>query len=236
MSTILTIETSTQACSVALSVDGVAEQEISLEPRSHTRLLLPLIDKLLAKAAITPAQLTAIAYTAGPGSFTGLRIGFGVVQGLAFGCDLPVIGVSTLQTLVVGAQRQQALTAGDVVVPAFDARMGEVYWGAYRLADCHSKTGLPETVIADSLTTPDRVAEEVDGNNCIGVGEGFHLQAQFPVKPRQIFENLYPQAIDIVPLAEFAWQQGEAVAIDKAELTYLRDTVSWKKRQRLRTS
>ncbi|UTW45529.1 tRNA (adenosine(37)-N6)-threonylcarbamoyltransferase complex dimerization subunit type 1 TsaB [bacterium SCSIO 12696] len=231
MSALLAIETSTQACSAALLWKGHSYQEISVEPRSHTRLLLPMVDKLLADAGISPAQLDAIAYTAGPGSFTGLRIGFGVVQGLAFGCDLPVIGVSTLQTLALAAQRELSLSAKTQLLTAFDARMGEVYWGLYQL----ESGSVPEAVIDDCLTAPQQVGQGASDANLVGVGEGWHLAEQFPLSPQHVYEGLFPQAVDVLTLASEGFNNGQAVPVEQAQLTYLRDTVSWKKRQRLRT-
>ncbi|MGS2723200.1 tRNA (adenosine(37)-N6)-threonylcarbamoyltransferase complex dimerization subunit type 1 TsaB [Porticoccus sp. GXU_MW_L64] len=231
MSVLLAIDTATQACSAALKVGSETRQEITLEPRSHTRLLLPMVDKLLADADLLPSQLDAIAYTAGPGSFTGLRIGFGVVQGLAFACDLPVIPVSSLHTLALGAQRQLPIAEGAVIIPAFDARMSEVYWGAYQ-----TTSEVAKTVVSDCLTAPDAVAAnivaEVAAENAVGVGEGWHLAQQFPWQPGAVDESLYPQAIDALALA--ADNMEAAVAVEQAQLVYLRDTVSWKKRERLR--
>ena len=210
---------------------GDVRQELSLEPRSHTRLLLPMVDKLLAEAGLSPSQLNAIAYTAGPGSFTGLRIGFGVVQGLAFASDLPVIGVSTLQALAVGAQRQLQLEQSAVVIPAFDARMAEVYWGAYQCTD-----SLPQTLLEDCLTPPDEVAKKLIGEvpveGLVGVGEGWHLAEQFPLQPGAVYKEIYPQALDALTLATTNIEA--AVPVEQAQLVYLRDTVSWKKRERLR--
>ena len=236
MSVLLAIDTSTQACSAALLYEGELIQELSGEPRSHTRLLLPMIDRLLAAAGCKLQQLDAIAYTAGPGSFTGLRIGMGVVQGLAFGADLPVIGVSSLETLALGAQRQLNLTGKQLIIPAFDARMGEIYWAVYRAGASQSdQTVFMETVTPDSLTAPESVAAElaVTGPVC-GVGEGWQYAQQFAVTAGAIHSELLPEAQDAARLAEPLLQQGRAVSVEQAELMYLRDTVSWKKRQRLR--
>ena len=232
LSVLLAIDTSTQACSVALLRNDEVIQEFSHRPRSHTRLLLPMVDKVLAEAGCALPQLSAVAYTAGPGSFTGLRIGMGVVQGLAFGADLPVIGVSTLQALAVGARRQLNLVGDQLVIPAFDARMGEIYWGVYRADD----EAPAQTVIADSLTEPAAVASELNAAQAIyGVGEGWQYAGQFPVAAQNIHVDLLPEAQDAARLAEPLLQQGKAVPVEQAELVYLRDTVSWKKRRRLRT-
>ena len=241
MSALLAIDTSTQACSAALLYNGECTQRLANEPRSHTRLLLPIVDELLASSGCTLQQLDAIAFTAGPGSFTGLRIGLGVVQGLAFAADLPVIGVSTLQALALRAQRQLSLAGDQFIVPAFDARMGEIYWGVYRTS-CGNADGIsagksshkvPELVIADSLTAPAQVAKELNAP-VLGVGEGWQYMDQFPLTASSVHTDLFPQAQDVLLLAELQWQLGKALPVEQAELIYLRDTVSWKKRERLR--
>lgn len=231
MSVILAIDTSTNACSAALLNKGELIQEISLEPRSHTRLLLEMVDKVLSSAQLTLAQLDAIAYTSGPGSFTGLRIGMGVVQGLAFGADLPVVGISTLQALSLGAVKSCELESGQLILPAFDARMGEIYWGCYRL----DQNGLVIAECDDQLTPPEIVGANLSGEQIvIGVGEGWQFESEFPVQPAKVVVNLMPEAKDVALLAEPLVKQGKVVPIEQAELVYLRDTVSWKKRERLR--
>src|SRR5690606_19863123 len=133
MARILALDTATDACSVALNIDGEVTEDFIVAPQEHTRRLLPMVDGLLAAGQIALGDLDAIAFTRGPGSFTGLRICVGVVQGLAFGADLPVIGVSTLLTMTASAQRLLNLEPTSLVLPALDARMGELYWGLYQV-------------------------------------------------------------------------------------------------------
>ena len=128
MTSFLTIETSTPACSVALQVGSAVTYRYSQEPRSHTKLVMGMVSELLSQAGITVADLDAIGVTVGPGSFTGLRIGFATAQGLAFAADLPVVAVSTLETMVATFLRSQAKQNNyrdKSIVAMLDARMGE---------------------------------------------------------------------------------------------------------------
>ena len=112
MTSMLAIETSTPACSVALRVGDAVISRYCEEPRSHTRLVMSMIDEVLGEAGIKPNQLDGLAVTLGPGSFTGLRIGFATVQGLAFGLDLPVVALSTLEVMAQTTARKQGLEEG----------------------------------------------------------------------------------------------------------------------------
>ena len=122
---LLALETATEACSAALAVDGDIRERFEVAPRGHSELILPMVDELMAEADISIEQVDAIAFGRGPGAFTGLRIAVGVTQGIAFGADLPVVPVSTLAALAQGSESNSVLAA-------IDARMDEVYWGAYQ--------------------------------------------------------------------------------------------------------
>jgi len=126
---ILAIETASESCSVALSLDGVLRERSSLAPRGHAERLLPWVQELLAEAGIALQDLDAVAFSRGPGSFTSLRIGIGVAQGLAWGAGLPVVPVSSLRSAA-----QAAVAHGvQAAMVALDARMDEVFSGLYRL-------------------------------------------------------------------------------------------------------
>jgi len=129
---ILAVDTATQACSAALFIDGETTAEFRLAPREHTQLILPMVESLLQQAAIKIADLDALAFGRGPGSFTGVRIATGIVQGLAFAHNLPVLAISTLASIaqLAGDEHQH-----NNVLAGIDARMGEIYWGCYQRAD-----------------------------------------------------------------------------------------------------
>lgn len=228
MTTILALDTSTTACSVALLHGGVTVQRFVATPREHTRLVLPMMDDLLAEAGISLAEVDALAFTAGPGSFTGLRIGFGVIQGLAFGADLPVIPVSTLAVLALAGARKARLDNA-YVLPALDARMGEIYWGLYRYAQ-----GVITPLLSDKVSSPQRVMDTCPDAPDLGIGDGWRfLEGCLPAA--RIDTELTPDAVSVVSLAQDALERGEARSIDQVELAYIRTEVSWKKREKIRS-
>lgn len=122
---ILAIDTATENCSVALLVNDRVISRSEVAPRDHTKKVLPMVDEVLKEAGLTLQDLDALAFGRGPGSFTGVRIGIGIAQGLAFGAELPMIGVSTLAAMAQASYRLHGATNAAV---AIDARMGEVYW------------------------------------------------------------------------------------------------------------
>lgn len=230
MATILALDTSSDYCSVALVYKGKLDEIKKHAPRQHTQMLLPMVDELLTRNGLRLNDLDAIAFGRGPGSFTGLRICFATVQGLAFGADLPVIAVSTLQAMALAACQQFKL-AGGVVAPMLDARMGQVYWGLYQADD------LTAAVMADSLNNPlDCVHRLKAQTSLIAVGPGWHY-AEFAeqglAEPSQEKAAIEPWAGQIAQLASNVevqdWQNIRAV-----QPVYLRDEVSWVKRQRIR--
>lgn len=126
---ILALDTSTENCSVALLVGDKIFSRSEVSPRGHTTKVLPMVDEVLKEAGVTLNELDALAFGRGPGSFTGVRIGIGIAQGLAFGADLPMIGVSTLKAMAQAVYRRQGES---YAACAIDARMSEVYWGRYQ--------------------------------------------------------------------------------------------------------
>ncbi len=136
---LLAIDTSTDACSAALWLNGEVRQRYQVAPREHGQLILPMIESLLAEAGLALTQLDTLAFGRGPGGFTGVRIANSVIQGLAFGADLPVVPISSLAALAQGAYTEMGTPQ---ILAAIDARIGEVYWGAYRAAQgCASVAG-----------------------------------------------------------------------------------------------
>ena len=244
MPSILSIDTSGTCCSVALSIDDKRLIRRTDTPREHIRLVLPMIDELLAEASLKLVALDAIAFTHGPGSFTGLRIGFGVVQGLSFGAGMPVIALSTLQVMAQRAIRITNLMNTCAIIPAIDARMGELYRGVYRQID-----GLAQSIEPDALCSQHNIsiqpfnglisATPANPPSLIGVGDGWQYQPELyqgneVVKLGAVYQNIGPDAEDILPLAIAAFEEKRMVSIEDVEPVYLRNTISWKKRQRLK--
>lgn len=220
---ILAIDTSSDLCSAALSIDGQIEQRLERQPRRHSELILRMMDDLLAAAELRPTDLDALAYGAGPGSFTGLRIAAGVVQGSAFGIDRPVVPISTLAALAQGHYR---LYGRGQSLPALDARMGEVYWGAYRL----DLDGLMQPVSADQVAMPDTVGVPEAGSwHGIGSGwsaQGAALRARLGARLVGVDPGIACEAHDIAVLAAAAYAAGRAVVAEDALPVYLRDRVT----------
>ena len=215
---LLAFETATEACSVALCVDGEILERFEIAPRRHAELALPWADALLAEGGIARSQLDAIAVGRGPGAFTGVRLAIAIAQGVALGLDRPVIPVSTLAALALPA----ALATPDApVLAAIDARMGELYVGGYRLID-----GRLVAVAEETLSPPDSV--QLDGTGWHGVGTGFAAQdgvlaARFAASLARVEADALPHAADI---ARLALQAGQGIAAESVEPAYLRDNVA----------
>jgi tRNA threonylcarbamoyladenosine biosynthesis protein TsaB len=224
---ILAIDTATEACSVAIWNQGEIHALFELCPREHTQRILPLVQQVLAEAGLTLSQLDALAFGRGPGSFTGVRIGIGIAQGLALGANLPMLGISTLQTMAQGAWR---MTGAQRVLAAIDARMGEVYWGQFERQ--HDGRWLESE--GEAVLSPPQALERAQRlqGNWAHAGTGWQtypgLVAGTSLKLTD-GQMLLPQAEDMLPLALQAWQQGLAVSVENAEPTYLRNEVTWKK-------
>ncbi|PSU86003.1 tRNA (adenosine(37)-N6)-threonylcarbamoyltransferase complex dimerization subunit type 1 TsaB [Photobacterium phosphoreum] len=224
---ILAVDTATENCSVALMIGDDVISRCEYAPREHTTKILPMIDAVLADAGIKLKQLDALAYGRGPGSFTGVRIGIGIAQGLAFGANLPMIGVSTLAAMAQGSFR---LHQAEHVLTAIDARMGELYWAQYQ-----RKTDGDWLLLGnEQVIAPDVLLANVqaDQNTWLTAGTGWEaypeLLSQLPFKA-QLGNVLYPDSQDMVHLAKYAFARGEIVTAEAASPVYLRDTVTWKK-------
>jgi tRNA threonylcarbamoyladenosine biosynthesis protein TsaB len=222
---LLAIETATEACSAALLIDDRIELRYAIKPRGHSELILSMMDELLAEAEMKPTQLDAMAFGRGPGSFTGVRIATGIVQGAAFGADLPVVPVSTLAALAQRAYRQKGEPN---LLPAYDARMGELYWAAYRVGE----DGLVRLVIEEEVATAESVRMPLD-NDWYGVGSGWGVAGE--VLAKRLGDDLlgfqaqmYCSAHDVAQLAAAAYAQGLAVPPEQALPVYLRNQVAKK--------
>jgi tRNA threonylcarbamoyladenosine biosynthesis protein TsaB len=235
MTSILAIETSTPACSVALATDDGRFSRYSEEPRSHTRLIMGIIDEVLCEAGLAVDQLDALAVTVGPGSFTGLRIGFSTAQGLAFGADIPVIPVSTLQVMAQTYRRkyQPNINSSDVIMSVLDARMSEFNCGAYQI----NNRGEFVATLEDQLLNKDdalQLCETLNPSVIIGDAGTLVDGSNNVHGGHQSIQELYPDAIDLVDIGLINYQQGAAVPISQVELVYLRGTSAWKKHTPLR--
>ena len=203
------IETSTDWCSVAVWSDG---EIAALERRAgnrHSELALPMLEKLLGKN-----ELDAVAFGAGPGAFTGLRIACGLAQGLAFGRGLPLIGISTLEALAqeAGAKR---------VVACIDARMREVYYAALE-----KRAGRWHEVVAAQCVAP-QSAPRPPGDGWVGVGSGFEVYRQeLAGKVSLVRSMVHPTALSVAQLAAPRFAAGEGVDAAEAAPVYLRDKVA----------
>ncbi len=226
---LLAFELSTEACSVALWVDGDVRERHEIAPRRHAELALSWAEALLAEAGIAKSQLDAIAVGRGPGAFTGVRLGVAMAQGIALALDRPAVPVSTLAAL---AMRSLALGAGegDAVLAAIDARMNEVYVAGYRLTREHDALR-PMPTVVEQVLAPDAVPLPDDGGAWFGVGTGFGalggaLASRLPPRWRAVDAEALPHAADIVRLAHAALLRGEAVAPEMLEPAYLRNQVA----------
>ncbi len=225
---LLAVETSTEACSAALIIDGEVAERFELAPKEHTKLILPMIDSLMAEAGLSPQQLDGLAFSRGPGSFTGVRIATGVIQGIALGADLPVVSVSTLAAL---AQDFFENNAQDAAFVAMDARMEEIFWGVYR---CDS-AGYAELMGNEAVTPADLVDfPELLG---VGIGSGWGVYSQELMSrlvnrvSRYEAERL-PRAKAIAKLGARGFELGLAVPVEQAMPVYLRDKVARKESER----
>ncbi|NOQ13539.1 MAG: tRNA (adenosine(37)-N6)-threonylcarbamoyltransferase complex dimerization subunit type 1 TsaB [Methyloprofundus sp.] len=219
---ILAVDTATEACSAALYLDGDIQQRFEIAPREHTKLLLPMVDSLMTEAGLRPQQLDAIAFGCGPGSFTGVRIATGVMQGIAYGAELPVVPVSTLAAMTQACLQQ---TEYETIFTAVDARMNEIYWAVYqRDAEGYAQ------LLGQEKVQP---ATEVDALQLTGYGIGSGWQRYEQVLTERLggqligFDADYlPHSAQIALLAAVAVKRGQTVPVEQAMPVYLRDKVA----------
>jgi tRNA threonylcarbamoyladenosine biosynthesis protein TsaB len=220
---LLAIDTSGDACSAALLLDGRIEQLFETAPRGHGERILPMMQSLLDQAGIRVTDLNAMAFGRGPGSFTGVRIAAAVIQGAAFGADLPVVAISTLGAIAQGQFRRGGQRR---LLAALDARMGEVYWGCFEVG----ADGLAASRCAEQVCPPERVELPPD-SGWYGIGPGWAAHAAsltrrlgdtlLGVNPDGICE-----ARDIVIMAAAQLLAGRQVSPELATPVYLRDQVT----------
>lgn len=223
---ILAVDTATEACSAALLVGDKLFSRWEEAPRDHTRKILPMVQAVLEDAGISLSDLDAIAFGRGPGSFTGVRIGISVAQGLAFGAGVPLIGISTLAAMAQGAYR---LDGAQQVLTAIDARMNEVYFGRYELIDSRMQL-VGDEVVSEPAALVDVRGKLAGPVTCVGTGFETYGETLSGLADELAESQVrFPAAEDMLPLARAAWLAGEAVPVEQATPVYLRDKVTWKK-------
>jgi len=226
---ILCVDTSTEACSVAVlkqnEIEAVIKDSFLFAPREHTTKILPTVESVLAETGLSIGDIDVVAYGRGPGSFTGVRIGISIAQGLAFGIEKPMVGVSTLQAMAQQAYKTQQVSN---VYAAIDARMGEVYYAHYQL-DGELMTLQKEEVVikpADLLALELPVIE-----NSVLVGTGWQAYPELLTyfKNATLLNIEFPASRYMLDQVVNDVQAGLAVVPELATPVYLRDKVTWKK-------
>lgn len=215
---LLALETATEACSVAVYVDGEIRARHEIAPRKHAEYTLPWAEQLLAEAGLKKSQLDAIAVGRGPGAFTGVRLAIALAQGIALALDKPVVAVSTLRVLA-------AQTQGDSILAAIDARMGEIYAATFK------REGDDVVATSDEIVIAPNNCELPVGNDWIGVGTGFAagngaLQSRFASRFASIDASALPHAANLARLAALDYAAGKALAPELVEPAYLRNSVA----------
>ena len=227
--TLLALDTSTEACSVALWHKGEKTHLDELAQRTHTKRILPMVDELLANSGINLKQVDALAFGRGPGSFTGVRVGAGIAQGLAFGADLPVIAVSNLTAM---AQAAFELYQAENVAAAIDARMNEVYFSQVKREKVRSELGeffQWNPVIEEQVCQPEKVLEQFSDLSAYRVGTGWTAYPQFKENGLEGSDIILPSAQYMLELALTDYAQNKVISALEIEPVYLRNEVTWKK-------
>jgi tRNA threonylcarbamoyladenosine biosynthesis protein TsaB len=221
MPNILAIETSSELASVALLHEGQLISQETAGVQTHSQTILPMVQSLLAQAGIKLADCDAIAFGAGPGSFTGVRTACGVTQGLAFGGELPVVPVGTL--LAMAAACREVSGADDILV-VLDARMEEVYWAQYRYQDGWHEITAPTLSAAGAVTMT---------GTAIACGNGIAAYASAFDGLKGARPDIMPHASHIARLAESDFAAGRAIKAHEAQPIYLRNKVAMTTAERM---
>ncbi|MGH8457211.1 MAG: tRNA (adenosine(37)-N6)-threonylcarbamoyltransferase complex dimerization subunit type 1 TsaB [Stenotrophobium sp.] len=221
---ILAIDTATEACSVALWLDGEIHAHFEVAGREHTQRLLPMVQALMAECGVAHAQLDGIACGVGPGSFAGVRIGVGFVKGLALALNRPVIGVSSLAMLAQGAIREHN---AQNIFCVIDARMNEVYCGAYE----RGAQGLAQALMPETVGAAKKIPPLPAGRRWLGAGTGLAAYAEVLAQAAgaqiaQMLPQALPCAEDALRLALPEFKAGRGIDADLLTPVYLRDKVA----------
>lgn len=220
---LLAIDTATETCSAALISAERVTSQFEICPQQHSQRLLPMVDELLQSAGTVLSDLDGFVFGRGPGSFTGVRIATGMLQGLALGAGKPVVGISTL-----AAMAQQAIEQhnADKIVVAIDARMSEVYFAVFDNVD-----GLATPVGEEQVCSPEIAVSLCPEGAFVFAGTGWEAYPELAAIAQNQTNStiLYPDARFMLSLAIPVFERGEAVAVDEIQPVYLRDKVTWKK-------
>lgn len=223
---ILALDTSTEACSAAILTQDSHFVEYAVCPREHNKRILTMAEAVLAQANLSLADIDVIAYGKGPGSFTGVRIATGIVQGMAFGADKPVVGISSLAAMAHALYRVHGI---EYTISAIDARMNEIYLGLYQT----QALGQSQPIQAEQVCAPEMALTQLDREqkwHAVGTGWQTYqsvLTEQIAAPIAQDIE--FPNALDIAYLALTEYQQGQTSNAASACPSYVRDQVTWKK-------
>ena len=228
MATILNIETSTEVCSVALTSEGqVLDHRENYEGQTHATLLSQYVKEMLDYSRSREMKIDAIAVSIGPGSYTGLRIGLSEAKGLAFGLNVPLIGVNTLQLLTVSTMFNHFIEEDKVLyIPMIDARRMEVYTAAYN------------TALEPILDPQAMILDEHSFEHLLGQGYELVLMGNGSDKARQVLsrsgisfvEGVKPVAVDMMALAEKAYREQNFIDVAYSTPLYLKEFQATKPR------
>ncbi|MEM9256833.1 MAG: tRNA (adenosine(37)-N6)-threonylcarbamoyltransferase complex dimerization subunit type 1 TsaB [Pseudomonadota bacterium] len=223
----LAIETATDACSVAVWLDGHVRERHQCLPRQHSHLLFAQLRELVAPGPLTDSGIGLVAYGSGPGSFTGLRIAASAVQGLAYASGLPAVPVPTLATMAMTALNERVVSADQTVLVTLDARLQEVYAAVYQF-----RNGAPVLCEGPWACAPGQLTISTK-DPLVSIGSGGRCIDEFPAALRSIITgnctDLLPRARDMVRLANLAAQGGYSQSAFEVQPVYVRDEIGWKK-------
>ena len=228
MANLLVIEAASDSCSIALQIDNRILERLETAPRMHSRLLYPMLNDLMAEAGINPTQLDGVVFAQGPGSFTGLRIAAATAQGIGFACDIPLMGVSTLQAMATQTHSEQRSLQ---VISIMDARMHELYVGFY-VWDETQQLMLPQ--IDDQLCPLHASLQQMkvpSSAALVACGHGLKLREQLDQSVQDIAQQEPTQILkarSLLPMANHLFAQQQVISPQQVELVYLREQSHWK--------
>lgn len=220
---ILAVDASTEACSAAVYVNGEIVERLTLAPRQHIELLMPMTKEVIEAAEITLSELHGLAFAVGPGSFAGLRIACGFVQGLGAGLNIPIVPVSTLAALAYPVLEENP---DALVMPMLDAKMNEVYWAIYALDSAGELVVIEEDQVNSLEEIYALLADK--GHELLAVGNGWELAEESLEKLNAtlIANRHYPRAGDIALLAKGDLEKGLGLYADQVSPVYLRHNIA----------